>query len=339
MSGGIGGGEGEGFDLSTKGQIHGYDTAQAAVNVGSDLQIVYADSAQAAGIGYGASARSTLASTGDILSCSAANVLSAISPATSGHVLTSNGASTLPSFQAAGAAGANIELSNLGTTAINANLTLDNGIDIVLSGADKIRFDGSASGDTYMAERTTNRLTTTAGGTDLLEVNGSSNYIWIATDCRLTLGGTQGSSTEGSIMYRSTDDQVQLRAPNDTMCCALESMGSFLVSQNIRLSGSNDCILDSAGDANFTAVGIEHLYSMRTYAGAGADDWSTNTATNFGSLFCQYKSRYGSEDVTVIDNTYNYSAGNFTFDEVIDRMLYFWTGSGVQVELSRSNNG
>ena len=140
-------------------------------------------------------------------------------------------------------------------------------------------------------------------------------------------------------MYRSTDDQDQLRAPNDTMCCALESMGSFLVSQNIRLSGSNDCILDSAGDANFTAVGIEHLYSMRTYAGAGADDWSTNTATNFGSLFCQYKSRYGSEDVTVIDNTYNYSAGNFTFDEVIDRMLYFRTGSGVQVELSWSNNG
>ena len=28
-----------------------------------------------------------------------------------------------------------------------------------------------------------------------------------------------------------------------------------------------------------------------------------------------------------------------TFDETIDRMLYFWTGSGVQVELSRSNNG
>ena len=102
MSGGIGGGTSEGFDLSVKGQIHGFDTAQAAVNVGSDLQIVYADSTQAAGIGYGASARSILGTTGDILSCSAANVLAAISPATSGHVLTSNGAGVLPTFQAAG---------------------------------------------------------------------------------------------------------------------------------------------------------------------------------------------------------------------------------------------
>jgi phospholipase C len=59
MSGGIGGGEGEGFDLSVKGQIHGYDTAQAAVNVGANDTIIYADSAQAAGIGYGASAKST----------------------------------------------------------------------------------------------------------------------------------------------------------------------------------------------------------------------------------------------------------------------------------------
>ena len=107
MSGGIGGGESGVPEtlLDTKGQVHGFSTTNAAVDVGSDLEIVYADSAQAAGIGYGASARSTLASTGDILSCSAANVLSSISPATSGHVLTSNGATTLPSFQAVAGGG------------------------------------------------------------------------------------------------------------------------------------------------------------------------------------------------------------------------------------------
>ena len=101
MSGGIGGGEGEGFDLSVKGQVHGYDTAQAAVNVGANDTIIYADSTQAAGIGYGASAKSTLGVTGDILAASSANTLSAITAsATSGHVLTSTGAASLPTYQA-----------------------------------------------------------------------------------------------------------------------------------------------------------------------------------------------------------------------------------------------
>ena len=107
MSGGIGGGEGGVPEdlLDTKGQVHGFSTTNAAVNVGTDLQTIYADSTETLGIGYGASARSTLGTTGDILSCSAANTLSAISPSTSGEVLTSNGATTLPSFQAAAGGG------------------------------------------------------------------------------------------------------------------------------------------------------------------------------------------------------------------------------------------
>ena len=125
MSGGIGGGEGEGFDLSVKGQVHGYDTAQAAVNVGANDTIIYADSAQAAGIGYGASAKSTLGTTGDILAASSANTLSALTAsATSGHVLTSTGAGSLPTYQAVVAGGGQVELIdtyNSGTTDANTH--------------------------------------------------------------------------------------------------------------------------------------------------------------------------------------------------------------------------
>ena len=121
MSGGIGGGTSEGFDLDTKGQIHGYDTAQAAIDVGSNNQIIYADSAQAAGIGYGASAKSTLATTGSLLAASSANTLSELSAgATSGHVLTSTGAASLPTYQAVAAGGA-VELLDYENFSVAAN--------------------------------------------------------------------------------------------------------------------------------------------------------------------------------------------------------------------------
>ena len=125
MSGGIGGGESGVPEtlLDTKGQVHGFSTTNAAVNVGTDLQTIYADSTETLGIGYGASARSTLASTGDVLSCSAANVLAAISPATSGHVLTSNGATTLPSYQAASGAWSQIASSALSGAAASLTVT------------------------------------------------------------------------------------------------------------------------------------------------------------------------------------------------------------------------
>ena len=105
MSGGmIGGGGGVPEDLlDTKGQVHGFSTVNAAVSVGSDDTQIYADSGNANGISYGSSPKSLMGTTGDILSASSANTLSVISPTTSGHVLTSNGATTLPTFQAVSA--------------------------------------------------------------------------------------------------------------------------------------------------------------------------------------------------------------------------------------------
>lgn len=92
----------EGYDLDTKGQIHSYDTANAALNVGSNNQTILADSAQALGLKYAASSTSTLTTTGDLLAASAANVLTRIGAGASGEVLTGNGTGVLPTFQAAG---------------------------------------------------------------------------------------------------------------------------------------------------------------------------------------------------------------------------------------------
>ena len=55
MSGGMSGGAAgtdTGFDLTTKGQIHGYSTNQIAINVGTDNQIIVADSSAASGVSY-----------------------------------------------------------------------------------------------------------------------------------------------------------------------------------------------------------------------------------------------------------------------------------------------
>ena len=87
--------------LDTKGQLHGYSSTNVAVSVGSDNEIVYADSGNANGISYGDSPKSLMGTVGDILSASSANTLSVISAsATSGHVLMSNGTGVLPSYQA-----------------------------------------------------------------------------------------------------------------------------------------------------------------------------------------------------------------------------------------------
>jgi len=62
MSGGIGGGGGgEGFDLDTKGQIHGFDTSQAAIDIsGVDDYVLTEDSTNAAGVAWKENAHSSV---------------------------------------------------------------------------------------------------------------------------------------------------------------------------------------------------------------------------------------------------------------------------------------
>ena len=113
-----------GLTLGTKGDIHTRNaTDNVALGVGANLKSLYANSATATGLEWNSNARETLATTGDILSASAANTLAAISPSTAGHVLTSNGATTLPSFQAASSGTQTFEklttVTNAGTSSMS----------------------------------------------------------------------------------------------------------------------------------------------------------------------------------------------------------------------------
>tara|TARA_R100000306_G_C4356567_1_gene133044 strand:- start:787 stop:1185 length:399 start_codon:yes stop_codon:yes gene_type:complete len=80
-----------GFDLDTKGQIHGYTSTQYALPVGSDNQVIYADSTTSSGLAYGASAKSVLTTAGDLLVASGANTLSRLARGADNQVLTMNG--------------------------------------------------------------------------------------------------------------------------------------------------------------------------------------------------------------------------------------------------------
>ena len=103
---GLAPGSDSGFDLDTKGQVHGYSSTQYALDVGTANQGLLVDSSATAGIKWGASATSTLTTTGDLLVASGANTLSRIAGGTSGDVLTAGGAGVVPTYQTPSGGGA-----------------------------------------------------------------------------------------------------------------------------------------------------------------------------------------------------------------------------------------
>ena len=220
MSGGIGGGGGgEGFDLSVKGQVHGFDTAQAAVNVGANDTIIYADSAQAAGIGYGASAKSTLATTGDLLAASAANTLSAITAsATSGHVLTSTGAASLPTYQAVSGVSLSDDNTWTGTQTFDTNIEPSGGIAIkpIITRT----FDYLALDDTVDPLVLSNVVGT---NTDDGVITGISNGRQVSTG---TASGNAGSLHPVPKNYDPTSIVIYGMAKRNTTTCNIW-LGSF----------------------------------------------------------------------------------------------------------------
>ena len=54
---GLAPGSDSGFDLDTKGQIHGYTSTQYALDVGTDNQVLTADSTTASGLDWKDSSR------------------------------------------------------------------------------------------------------------------------------------------------------------------------------------------------------------------------------------------------------------------------------------------
>jgi len=86
---------------TTKGDISGFSTTQARIPISTNNYSLFADSAQALGLKWGASPTSVLSTTGDLLYASGANTLARLAGSTSGHVLTAQGAGVAPVYAAA----------------------------------------------------------------------------------------------------------------------------------------------------------------------------------------------------------------------------------------------
>ena len=112
--------------LTTKGDIATWDTKRVRKGVSAtNYTGLQADSAIADGLTYGATSRSTLTTTGDMLAASAANTLTRIAGGASGEVLTGNGAGVLPTFQAAAGGGAWVSEGNDVNTSRGDDLSVD----------------------------------------------------------------------------------------------------------------------------------------------------------------------------------------------------------------------
>ena len=215
MSGGIGGGESGVPEtlLDTKGQIHGFTDTNFPVDVGSNNQTIYADSAQAAGIAYGASAKSTLTTTGSLLAASGANTLSELSAgATSGHVLTSTGAGSLPTYQAVAGGDDNwkyITTTTLGSA--NSVLELTTGLgdfDATFHTFFLDQSGGSGFGIDFNPYISTGLLNVSLGYT--LQLDGGSSEVNGATTIPIIASSTSQNNCCGNfIMYNVNSGSYQ----------------------------------------------------------------------------------------------------------------------------------
>jgi len=115
-----------GFDLTTKGDMHGYTTTQARIPVGTNNYSVLADSAQALGLKWAVSPTSVMSGAQDILYSSSANTLARLGAGTDGDLLTTHGTGSAPTWETPTGGGAIsfLEEFTLGASATSWTSTL-----------------------------------------------------------------------------------------------------------------------------------------------------------------------------------------------------------------------
>ena len=167
--------------LTTKGDLATYSTKRIREAVGTNNYTLTADSAQATGIKWGASATSTLTAAGDLLVASGANTLSRLAKGSDNQTLMMNGTSLNWETAAAGGNLKLLESETLGADTSSWNLTFDSAYDFDDYSNFWIILETDSDG--------------TGGSTDMsVQINGitGNEYHWIMQN---TIGTTQTLSS------------------------------------------------------------------------------------------------------------------------------------------------
>ena len=147
MSGGIGGGTDEGFDLSTKGQIHGFSTTDAAISLsGNDDYVLVEDSSNSLGVAWKENAHSSV-------TASSTTTFTNKSIALSGNTLTGTSAELITAISDETGSGSLV----FGTA---PTITLANGTGLVATTG--LTATGTKNSSTYLTGNDT--WTTISGG-------------------------------------------------------------------------------------------------------------------------------------------------------------------------------
>jgi hypothetical protein len=110
-----------GIDLSSKGDLHGYSSANARIPISTNNFSLLCASGETLGLKWAASPTSILSAQSDILYASSANTLARLAKGTAEQVLAMNSGATAPEWVDASAGGAT--LTEIAITGATANQT------------------------------------------------------------------------------------------------------------------------------------------------------------------------------------------------------------------------
>jgi len=227
--------------LTTKGDLATYSTTRIREAVGTNNYTLMADSGQATGIKWAASATSTLSAAGDLLVASGANALTRLARGTDNYILKMNGTSLNWEAETGGLwtqiGNYRATSEESGTSFSSLGVDLDNDyskIVLIMSGKSAAAANGGfylnsvSSGSKYIYTQIVNDSTTLAGS--LLTEN-----VINVLPTGLIDGATNNFNLQLEITFSGTDDEF-----------AFEFSGGAAHEGNV--IGAGMATLDGAGD-------------------------------------------------------------------------------------------